>query len=289
VRSTIGVFDSGVGGLSVVQALRILRPDLPIIYIADTAMFPYGGRSDAELSARALEIGAELVSRGCSLLVVACNTASSAALEQLRERFDVPIVGMEPPLKPAVERSRRGHVVVLATETTSSGARLARLRSSFGADAVVTIRPMAGLADMIEEGETQGDRVEAVLRDALLEAIDAGADAVALGCTHYAFVRDAIARIVRPDVQVIDASEPVARRVLSLLGDGQPASRPPAPERVPHAADTAGAEPVTVLVTGSRERFAQTVDRLRGAGVPLPDFALVQWEHRPDTASAAAR
>src|SRR5438094_818658 len=110
MRSTVGVFDSGVGGLTVVAALHRLLPSLPIRYIADTAYFPYGERSPAEVEARAVALAEQLVDEGCALLVVACNTASSAALERLRERFVVPIVGMEPPLKPAAERSRSGKV-----------------------------------------------------------------------------------------------------------------------------------------------------------------------------------
>lgn len=255
----VGIFDSGVGGLSVAAALHRLRPTLPVRYVADTAFFPYGHRSSAEIAARAAEIAGGLIDDGCTLLVVACNTASSAALESLRQSFSVSIVGMEPPLKPAVERSRSGRVAVLATPATTTGDRLARLRANHGGGAHVTVLPMPGLADLVEEGVVNGARVDAVLRAALERPLREGIDAVALGCTHYGFLRTAIEAIVPRNVHVIDAAEPVARRVVSLLGEagGDPGE---------------GGEPVEVLcyATGDRTRFAAAIQRLAAAGADLP-------------------
>lgn len=255
----VGIFDSGVGGLSVVAALHRMRPALPVRYVADTAFFPYGQRTPHEIAARAVELAHGLMDDGCTLLVVACNTASSAALETLRHTFSIPIVGMEPPLKPAVERSRSGRVAVLATPATTAGDRLARLRANHGAGAHVTVLPMPGLADLVEGGVVSGARVDALLRAALARPLREGIDAVALGCTHYGFLRTAIEALVPRNVHVIDAAEPVARRVVSLLGSagGDPG---------------AGGAPAEVLcyATGDHARFAAAIERLAAAGADLP-------------------
>ena len=254
----MGVFDSGVGGLSVVAAIRRLMPALPILYIADTAYFPYGERSEAEVTARALALGTQLVELGCNLIVVACNTASSAALEALRGAFDVPIVGMEPPLKPAAEHTRSGRVLVLATPSTARGERLQRLHRDHGGDAHIETLPMPGLADLVEAGEIDGPRVEEALANALAGPLAAGTDEIALGCTHYGFLRPVLARLLPPGVEVLDAAEPVARRVRQQLeAHGLPVT-------------TGATIPVTCLATGDGAAFAATVERLRAAGADLP-------------------
>ena len=257
-RSAVGIFDSGVGGLTVVAALHRLLPTLPIRYLADTAYFPYGERTAEEVEARSVEMAARLVAEGCSLLVVACNTASSAALERLRAEFEVPIVGMEPPLKPAVQHSRSGHVAVLVTPGTARGARLARLNEAYAGGAEVLTLPMPGLADLVEDGEVTGARVETLLRDALDRIAGSGVDAVALGCTHYGFVRETIEARLGRAVEVVDAAEPVARRVQQQL------------EQHGIAVPASGEATVEVSVTGDPGAFERTVERLRAAGVALP-------------------
>jgi glutamate racemase len=274
MRAMVGIFDSGVGGLSVAAALRRLRPALPIRYLADTAYFPYGDRSEGEVTERALLMARVLVDAGCTLLIVACNTASSAALETLRATFDVPIVGMEPPLKPAVERSRTRRVAVLGTVATSTGARLARLRATYGADADVAVLPMPGLADLVEAGEVAGERVERALHEALAAPLRDGIDQVALGCTHYAFVRGPLEAIVPPGVEIIDASEPVARRAVALLAE---AGDDPGP--------AGEAAEVVCYATGDAGRFAHSVERLRAAGAALPPLRV---EPLPATAATAS-
>jgi glutamate racemase len=264
MTAIVGIFDSGVGGLSVAAALHRMRPALAIRYVADTAFFPYGHRSDEEVAARVVIVARSLVDEGCTLLVVACNTASSAALEALRATFAFPIVGMEPPLKPALERSQSRRVVVLATPATAAGQRLARLQANHGSGAHVTVLPMPGLADLVEEGVVAGARVDSVLRDALDLPLREGIDAVVLGCTHYGFLREAIEAIVPPDVHVIDAAEPVARRVLSLLPD---AGGDPGPGGV--------AAEVLCYATGDAGRLAAALDRLRATGADLPPLRVL--------------
>jgi glutamate racemase len=253
-----GIFDSGVGGLTVAAAIRRLMPALPVLYIADTAYFPYGDRPESEVTARALALSAQLIEAGCNLIVVACNTASSAALEAVRARFDVPIVGMEPPLKPAAERTRSGRVLVLATPSTARGERLQRLHREHGGDAQIETVPMPGLADLVEAGEVDSPRVESALANALAGPLAAGTDEIALGCTHYGFLRPALAKLVPAGVEVLDAAEPVARRVRQQF------------EAHGLTVPEGEAQPLRCLPTGDRAAFAATIERLRAAGADLP-------------------
>jgi glutamate racemase len=268
MQASVGVFDSGVGGLTVAEALHGLAPTLPIRYIADTARFPYGERAEAEIVERAFTLARWLIDGGASLLVVACNTATSAALEQLRDEFDVPVVGMEPPLKPAVERSASGRVALLVTEATARGDRLAQLVDDHANDTAVETLAMPGLADLVEVGEITGPRVEQTLRDALEAPLGRGADQVALGCTHYGFLRPVIARIVGDRAAVIDAAEPVARRARQQLDEHAmtlPASSSAATDE----------EAVRCSATGEPDAFEASIGRLREAGASLPPMTIL--------------
>lgn len=260
-----GIFDSGVGGLTVAGALHRLAPSLPISYLADTAFFPYGNRSAEEVSDRAAVLTQMLIDGGASVIVVACNTASSAALERLRAEFTVPVVGMEPPVKPAVERSRSRTVAVLATTGTISGARLARLTERHSGDATVTTIAMPGLADLVEAGEIASERVRAMLSDALREPVAGGVDEVALGCTHYGFLRPALAALLPAGVEVIDAAEPVARRVLAVMAEAGQDVPPPG-----------AAQEVLCYATGDADSFEATIRRLRDAGAALPPLRVLR-------------
>ena len=225
--ATVGIFDSGVGGLSVATALHRLRPSLPIRYLADTAYFPYGGRPEHEVTERALVLAQLLIDDGCDLLIVACNPASSAALEALRATYGLPIVGMEPPLKPAVELSVSRRVAVLATPATSAGARLARLRDLYGAGANVAVVPMPGLADLVESGEVAGERVERVLREALALPLREGIDAVVVVGDMVS--EDTLVRELRqasPRAEVLAIGDCVAPRYLdAAILEGHRAGR----------------------------------------------------------------
>ena len=268
MRNAVGVFDSGVGGLTVVAALRRLMPTLPVRYIADAGFFPYGERTPEEIEARSMLLAEQLVAEGCAIIVVACNTASSSALERLRERFEVPIVGMEPPLKPAVERTKTGHVAVLATPATARGERLARLQHAYAGDVEVITVPMPGLAGLVEFGDLAGERVEQLLHRALDPWAGSGIDQVALGWTHYAFIRttfDALLdTLLGTDVDVIDPAEPVARRVLQQLA----AHGVAVPEVEPDSA-------IVCSTTGDPATFEERIARLRAAGADLPPLRVV--------------
>ena len=254
----VGIFDSGVGGLTVVRELHRRAEALPIRYVADTAFFPYGDRSPGEVQRRSLILGRAMMEQGCTVLVVACNTASSAALEQLRAALPIPVVGMEPPLKPAVNSSRSGHVVVLATEGTVAGERLARLEQAHSSRARVTVPSMPGRADLIERGEVLGEELRVRLRSALAGPISEGVDALALGCTHYGFITPILRAMLPPDVAVIDAAAAVARRTIDVIGET--------------GLEGCGSEVVSARyhVTGEAAPFRDVVAKLAAAGERFP-------------------
>lgn len=219
----IGVFDSGVGGLSVLRHLHAQLPHESFLYLADQAHVPYGGRSAAEVqhfSEGALRF---LLARGCKLIVVACNTASAAALTYLRETFpNVPIVGMEPAVKPAAQQTRSGKVGVLATASTFGSPRYAWLMARFAQHVAVCEDPCHGLVPLIEAGATDTPETAALLRAVLRPMLAGGVDTLVLGCTHYPFVRPLIERIVAEEsaatgVAIIDPAPAVARQAQRVL------------------------------------------------------------------------
>ncbi len=216
----IGVFDSGVGGLSVLRAIRELMPSQPILYIGDQAHVPYGQRSLEEVRGFSTAVTRFLLDKGAGLIVVACNTASAAALHSLREEFPtVLFVGMEPAVKPAAEQTHSGVVGVLATYATFQAALYASLVERFAHGVTLLQSPCPGLVKEIEKGNLNGLETRAILEDALSPMLAQGIDTVVLGCTHYPFVIPLIQEIVGPDVRVIDPAPAVARQTRRLLDD----------------------------------------------------------------------
>jgi len=214
----IGVFDSGVGGLSVVRALREQMPEQTLVYVADQARVPYGPRPLAEVRAFSEEITRFLLDQGAGLIVVACNTASAAALKQLRKDFpETPFVGMEPAVKPAAEHTRSGVVGVLATPATFQGALYASVVERFAQGVIVLQDTCPGLVEEIEAGRVQGAAAREILERALHPMLAQGLDTVVLGCTHYPFAIPVIREIVGPSVRVIDPAPAVARQAGRLL------------------------------------------------------------------------
>jgi glutamate racemase len=216
----IGVFDSGVGGLSVLREIVRILPHQELVYFADSAHVPYGDREIGEIRALSQAITAFLVEQAAVVVVVACNTASAAALYHLRARFDVPIVGMEPAIKPAAERTHSQQIGVLATPATFQGALYGRLVERFARETVVHTQVCPGLVERVEAGQVDHPETEALLRQYLAPLLSAGIDALVLGCTHYPFLRPVIERIVGAQVEVIDPASAVARQTGRVL-DGQ--------------------------------------------------------------------
>ena len=218
-ETLLGVFDSGLGGLSVLSALHDTLPANPKLYVADSAHAPYGERSDAFVIERTLKIGEHLMDAGAGLIVVACNTATAVAVAALRERWPaVPVVGVEPAIKPAVKASHSGRIGVMATPMTLRSQKFERLVEAHGGRATIVRQPCPGLAGQIERGDLDSPELRAMI-DGFCEPLRAaGVDTVVLGCTHYPFVRRHIEAAMGPQVRLIDTAWPVARQAARLLG-----------------------------------------------------------------------
>jgi len=258
-RAPIGIFDSGVGGLSVAREIRRHLPAEALLYAADTAYCPYGDRSLEEIRERSRVMVGELVRRGAKAVVVACNTASGAALALLRESYPVPIIGLEPAVKPAAQATRTGHVGVLATEATLRTERFERLLDRFAEGVEVHAQGCPGLADLVEEGKTGGAEVRRALRSFLDPLKEAKVDVVVLGCTHYPFLREAIAAELGPAVEIIDSGSAVARQVERVLADRE-------------ALAGEGEGEVRVLTTGEAAEVAPVVGRIWGSPLPVEEI-----------------
>lgn len=216
----IGLFDSGVGGLSVWRELRRQRPNESTVYIADQAHIPYGARPPAEILDYADAITRRLLDFGCKAIVLACNAASAASLYALRERFpQIPFIGMEPAVKPAAEATRSGVVGVLATPGTLAGQLFAQTARRYAAGVRLVNTPAPGLVERIEAGKLEDEETAALLRRLLAPMLAAGADRIVLACTHYPFVAPLIARIAGPGPAIIDPAPAVARQLGRLLED----------------------------------------------------------------------
>ncbi len=214
----IGVFDSGLGGLSVLHEIRQLLPGEDLVYLADSAHVPYGGHGEAFIRDRSLAIGGFLAAAGARMVVVACNTATAAAVPTLREHLALPVVGMEPAVKPAAAATRSGIVGVLATVGTLRSARFAALLDRFGNGIGVLTEPCPGMVEAVEHGALETPETRELVARHVQPLIQGGADVIILGCTHYTFLRRQIETAAGPAVTVIDTSRAVARQVAARLG-----------------------------------------------------------------------
>jgi glutamate racemase len=223
----VGIFDSGVGGLSILRHIRAQLPHEHLAYVADSGFAPYGGKPEQVVAERSLAIARFLVAGGAKALVVACNTATGAAVKLLRESFpEMPIVGVEPGLKPAAAASRNGKIGVLATERTLAGAKFLQLRDQIAqaTGAQFLLQPCQGLADQIEFGELDSPETTAMLRRYIAPLLAQGADTLVLGCTHYPLVQASIEQVIAREgargIVLVDTGEAVARQLGRLLDAG---------------------------------------------------------------------
>jgi glutamate racemase len=216
-ENPIGLFDSGVGGLTILRAVRQALPCEELIYVADAAHVPYGQKSPRQIRERSLAIAGFLLERGAKAVVVACNTATAGAIDAMRERWPVPFIGVEPAVKPAVAATRNGVVGVLATPATLASERYRSLIERFAGQVRIVAQPCAGLAEHIERGGLDGERIEQLLRGFVEPLLAEGADVIVLGCTHYPLVAHVIGRIAGPDVAVIENGTAVARELARQL------------------------------------------------------------------------
>ncbi len=284
----IGIFDSGVGGLTVLKAIRDLLPAEPLVYVADQAHLPYGPRPAAEVRGFAEGIAAFLLEQGSKLLVVACNTASAAALHSLRALHPrVPIAGLEPAVRPAAAASRTGVIGVLATPATLRGALYGTVVRRFAGGLRVLEHPCPGLVEQIEKGELDSPATRGILSAALGPMLAQGVDALVLGCTHYPLVIPLIRKIAGPGIRILDPSPAVARQVSRLLRERGLGAAPGAAAGVaPGAVPPAGASQaplVRLYTTGDPGRLGELLPRLLGEqhGEPASVTAL-RWVPSPD-------
>lgn len=224
----IGVFDSGIGGLSVLAAIADALPHTGLVYLADTAHLPYGEKDDAFIRRRVLTIGRHLVARGCTLVVVACNTATAAAVSALREAIPgLPVVGVEPGVKPAATASRSGRIAVLATESTARSERLSQLIRRHAASVTVDVLPCPGWATRVETLRREDALFAETVRQQLAPTLQAGADQIVLGCTHYTFLSPLLLPVIAGRAVLVDVADAVARQCVRLSGMCVPAHEAP--------------------------------------------------------------
>jgi glutamate racemase len=216
-RAPVGVFDSGLGGLSVLRAVRAALPDERLIYVADSRYAPYGERDDDFITDRTMAIGEWLVAEGAKALVVACNTATAQSIAYVRERLSIPLVGVEPGIKPAALLSQTRVVGVLATAVTLRSARFQSLLDRYAGDCRFISQPGHGLVQAVERGDVDSPALCALLQSYLQPMLGAGADTLVLGCTHYPFLDETIRSIAGERLALIDTSVAIARQLERLL------------------------------------------------------------------------
>lgn len=215
----IGVFDSGVGGLSILKEVRLLLPQEDLLYYADSAYCPYGEKDPIFIKERTYKITDFLLSKGAKLIIVACNTASVSALEDLRDRYpEIDFVGVEPAIKQGVLHSKNHKVGVLATGVTLSGERFYSLLKRYAGETLIVTQPCHGLVERIEAGEIdEGGETERIVRECTAPLVESRVDVIILGCTHYPFIRSLVEKVAGPEVKIIDTGAPVARQTYRVL------------------------------------------------------------------------
>jgi len=253
----VGVFDSGVGGLSVLRRIRADLPHERLLYVADSGHAPYGNKPDEFIAGRAVAITEFLLEQDVKAVVVACNTATAAAIVRLRARYPIPIIGIEPALKPAVALTRSGVVGILATGNTVRSDKFAHLLDQHGQRARVLVQPCPGLADCVEHGELSGPIPRTLLERYLQPLLAEGADTLVLGCTHYPFLMPLIQRLAGPNVTILDPSPAVARQLHRRL------------EAAELLADAHSPASGRYFTSGAPESTARLITRLLGHAVTL--------------------
>ena len=266
IKKLIGIFDSGVGGLSVFREIQRLMPHAPIYYFADQAHVPYGWRSLDEIRRLSFSITRFLIDQGAQMVVVACNTASAAALQELRKGFPhIPFVGMEPAVKPATRQTHNGVVGVLATPATFQGRLYNTLVERFAQDVRILTDTLPGLVEAIEAGRLEDPETRSILESAIRPMVAEGADTLVLGCTHFPFVLPLIREIAGPFVEVIDPAPAIARRTEYLISEQS------------LQLDSGRENNLAFATTGSAQEFSQSLMELLGI-----EFQAIQLKWRVD-------
>ena len=218
----IGMIDSGVGGLSVLREIHALLPETSIHYIADSDWCPYGVRTAEEIRDRTFALTELLIERGAEIIIVACNSATIAAIEALRTQFPIPFIGMEPGVKPAAALTKSNTIGVLATELSLKGDKFLHLVSTHARDVRVITQPCPKFVELVENGSLEGELVESAILEYTHDMMKAGADVLILGCSHYPFLRPALEKLLPDHLQLIDTGSAIARRAADLKPQTSP-------------------------------------------------------------------
>jgi glutamate racemase len=218
-EAPVGIFDSGVGGLSVLREIRAALPAESIYYVADSANAPWGDKPSGFVRERALEISRFLVGQGVKAIVIGSNTGTAGSAEALRSELAIPVVGIEPGIKPAVAATRSGVVGAIVPAAVSESDRLASLLDRFGGDVRVIIQPVPGLVEHVERADLDGPELRRMVEGYVQPMLDAGADAIVLGSTHYVFLKPLLGEIAGPDVVLIETGAAVARQLMRVLDE----------------------------------------------------------------------
>lgn len=218
-QKAIGVMDSGVGGISVLQHIHALLPHEAIVYFADSRHAPYGSKSADDITQRCFSVADFLIAQGVKAIVVACNTATAAAIDAMRLHYSVPIIGMEPAVKPAAAASHNGVIGVLATVGTLKSAQFAALLETYGRNVKVVTQACVGLVECVERGELNSASTRQLLADYCAPLLAEGADTIVLGCTHYPFVKPQIRQLVGEQISLIDTGAAVAKQLAHVLAE----------------------------------------------------------------------
>jgi glutamate racemase len=213
----IGIFDSGVGGLSVLREIHAALPAESIYYVADSANAPWGDKPPGFVRRRALEIARFLVGQGVKAIVIGSNTGTAGSAEALRASLSIPVVGIEPGIKPAVSATRSGVVGAIVPAAVSESDRLASLLDRFGSDVKVIVQPVPGLVEHIEQADVDGPELRRLVEGYVRPMLDAGADVIVLGSTHYVFLIPLLSEIAGPDVTLVETGAAVARQLARVL------------------------------------------------------------------------
>ena len=218
----IGIFDSGIGGLSVFREIRKVLPEQSYVYYSDNAHCPYGEKTREYIIDRARAITRFLLEKGCEIIVVACNTATAAAIATLREEFPVKFIGMEPAIKPAAQATKTGVVGVLATAGTLRATKYIDTRARWAQNVRIVEHIGQGFVELVEKGITTGPEAESTVRNSLMPLLDAGADMIVLGCTHYPFLSETISKVASEayperEIKIIDPAPAVARHLIEVM------------------------------------------------------------------------
>jgi len=258
--NAIGVFDSGVGGLSVMRAIRAALPFENLIYVADSAHAPYGDQTEAYITQRTLTLGQWLVDSGVKAITIACNTATVVAARSLRDHTALPVVAIEPAIKPAVALTRSGVVGVLATRQTVQSESVARLCALHGTQVHIVLQACPGWVELVEQADLHSEQTASLVRAYVQPLLDQGADTLVLGCTHYPFLRDIIQGVAGKGVTLLDPAEAVARELVRRLDAQTMAAGPQLGQTL-------------FFTTGGVAQVQTTIAQLWGEGVTVEALA----------------